>query len=81
VDYGAESQHEERRTKKRNTAVGLKKRSEGAPVEKAASGVLKRRYGLTRCRYRGKEWMKRWVRFGGMADTLISIANVLAART
>ena len=42
--------------------------------------VLKRRHGLTRCRYRGAEGMKRWVGLGVMADTLISIGNVLAAR-
>jgi transposase, IS5 family len=43
--------------------------------------VLKRRHGLTRCRYRGIEGMKRWVGFGVMADTLIGMGNVLAART
>ncbi len=42
--------------------------------------VLKRRHGLTRCRYRGAEGMKRWVGLGVMADTLISMGNVLAAR-
>jgi transposase, IS5 family len=42
--------------------------------------VLKRRHGLNRCRYRGTEGMKRWVGFGIMADTLINIGNVLAAR-
>src|SRR5208282_258588 len=35
--------------------------------------VLKRRHGLTRCRYRGSEGMKRWVGLGVMADTLISM--------
>jgi IS5 family transposase len=43
--------------------------------------VLKRRHGLSRCRYRGAEGMKRWVGLGVMADTLISVGNVLAART
>lgn len=43
--------------------------------------VLKRRHGLTRCRYRGIEGMKRWVGLGVMADTLIGMGNVLAART
>jgi IS5 family transposase len=43
--------------------------------------VLKRRHGLTRCRYRGAEGIKRWVGLGVMADTLISMGNVLAART
>jgi IS5 family transposase len=43
--------------------------------------VLKRRHGLSRCRYRGAEGMKRWVGLGVMADTLISMGTVLAART
>ena len=43
--------------------------------------VLKRRHGLSRCRYRGFEGMKRWVGLGVMADTLIGMGNVLAART
>jgi IS5 family transposase len=43
--------------------------------------VLKRRHGLSRCRYRGAEGMKRWVGLGVMADTLISMGNMLAART
>jgi IS5 family transposase len=43
--------------------------------------VLKRRHGWTRCRYRGAAGMKRWVGLGVMADTLISMGNVLAART
>ncbi len=43
--------------------------------------VLKRRHGLARCRYRAAEGMKRWVGLGVMADTLISMGNVLAART
>jgi IS5 family transposase len=43
--------------------------------------VLKRRHGLTRCRYRGVEGIRRWVGLGVMADTLISMGNLLAART
>jgi transposase, IS5 family len=43
--------------------------------------VLKRRHGLSRCRYRGIDGMKRWVGLGVMADTLIGMGNVLAART
>jgi IS5 family transposase len=42
--------------------------------------VLKRRHGLNRCRYSGAEGMKRWVGLGIMADTLIGMGNVLAAR-
>ncbi len=40
--------------------------------------VLKRRHGLSRCRYRGIEGMKRWVGFGVMADNLINIGRALA---
>lgn len=42
--------------------------------------VLKRRHGLTRCRYRGVDGMKRWVGLGIVADTLINMGKVLAAR-
>lgn len=41
--------------------------------------VLKRRHGLTRCRYRGLEGMKRWVGLGVIADNLINIAKAMAA--
>jgi transposase, IS5 family len=40
--------------------------------------VLKRRHGLSRCRYRGFDGMKRWVGFGVIADNLVSIGNALA---
>jgi transposase, IS5 family len=40
--------------------------------------VIKRRHGLSRCRYRGAQGMKRWVGFGVMADNLINIGNALA---
>jgi IS5 family transposase len=40
--------------------------------------VLKRRHGLTRCRYRGVEGIKRWVGFGVLADNLINIGRTLA---
>ena len=43
--------------------------------------VLKRRHGLSRCRYRGIEGMKRWVGLGVMADTLIGMGNALASWT
>lgn len=43
--------------------------------------VLKRRHGLSRCRYGGAEGMKQWVGLGVMADTPISMGNVMAART
>ena len=40
--------------------------------------VLKRRHGLSRCRYRGLDGIKRWVGFGVIADNLVSIGNALA---
>ena len=40
--------------------------------------VLKRRHGLSRCRYRGIDGIKRWVGFGMIADNLVSIGNALA---
>jgi IS5 family transposase len=40
--------------------------------------VIKRRHGLSRCRYRGVDGMKRWVGFGVIADNLINIGNALA---
>jgi IS5 family transposase len=40
--------------------------------------VVKRRHGLSRCRYRGAEGMKRWVGLGVIADNLINIGNALA---
>jgi IS5 family transposase len=42
--------------------------------------VLKRRHGLRRCLYRGTEGMKRWVGLGVLADNLINIGKVIAAR-
>jgi transposase, IS5 family len=41
--------------------------------------VLKRRHGLTRCRYHGVDGMKRWVGLGIMADTLMNMGKVMAA--
>lgn len=43
--------------------------------------VLKRRHGLRRCLYRGLDGMRRWVGLGVMADNLINMGNLLAART
>jgi len=40
--------------------------------------VVKRRHGLSRCRYRGAAGMKRWVGLGVIADNLISMGNALA---
>lgn len=40
--------------------------------------VLKRRHGLSRCRYHGLEGMRRWVGLGVIADNLINIGRYLA---
>jgi len=40
--------------------------------------VLKRRHGLSRCRYRGFDGIKRWVGLGVIADNLINIGSAMA---
>jgi IS5 family transposase len=40
--------------------------------------LLKRRHGLSRCRYKGLPGMQRWVGFGVIADNLIHIGHALA---
>ena len=42
--------------------------------------VVKRRHGLNRCRYKGDAGMHRWVGLGVIADNVINIGRVLAAR-
>src|SRR5208283_3471718 len=39
--------------------------------------VLKRRHGLSRCRYKGEAGMKRWVGLGVVADNLLNIGRAL----
>jgi len=39
--------------------------------------VIKRRHGLTRCRYRGEVGMQRWVGLGVIADNLVNIGRAL----
>ena len=39
--------------------------------------LLKRRHGLTRCRYKGPSGISRWVGLGVIADCLINIARVM----
>jgi transposase, IS5 family len=39
--------------------------------------VVKRRHGLSRCRYKGPAGMQRWVGLGVIADTLINIGRVM----
>lgn len=41
--------------------------------------VLKRRHGLSRCRYKGSAGMQRWVGLGVIADNVINIGRHLAA--
>lgn len=40
--------------------------------------VLKRRHGLSRCRYHGLQGMRRWVGLGVIADNLINLGRHLA---
>jgi transposase, IS5 family len=40
--------------------------------------LLKRRHGLTRCRYKGDDGMKRWVGLGVIADNLINAGRFLS---
>jgi len=42
--------------------------------------VLKRRHGLNRSRYKGTAGMKRWVGLGVIADNVINIGRLLAAK-
>ena len=42
--------------------------------------ALKRRHGLSRCRYHGMEGMQRWVGLGVIADNLINIGKCLIPR-
>jgi len=39
--------------------------------------VVKRRHGLSRCRYKGEAGMKRWVGLGVIADNLINIGYAM----
>jgi IS5 family transposase len=43
--------------------------------------VVKRRHGLTRCRYKGEAGMQRWVGLGVIADNLVNIGRALHKRT
>ena len=43
--------------------------------------VLKRRHGMRRCSYRGRDGVYRWVGLGVIADNLINIATVLDRRS
>jgi IS5 family transposase len=42
--------------------------------------VVKRRHGLTRCRYKGFSGMQRWVGLGVIADNVINIGRALERR-
>jgi len=44
-------------------------------------GVLKRRYGLARCREHGEAGMQRWVGWGILTHNLAKIADTVATRT
>ena len=57
----------------RTRVFGGNTKSEGKLVS-----VLKRRHGLSRCRYRGQNGMKRWVGLAVIADNLINMGLCLA---
>ena len=40
--------------------------------------LLKRRHGLSRCRYKSMHGIQRWVGLGVIADNLINIGHALA---
>jgi transposase, IS5 family len=42
--------------------------------------VLKRRHGLSRCRYRGFDGIQRWVGLGVIADNIIQMGRFLAVQ-
>jgi IS5 family transposase len=42
--------------------------------------VIKRRHGLTRCRYKGEVGMQRWVGLGVIADNLVNIGRAMHKR-
>jgi IS5 family transposase len=42
--------------------------------------VLKRRHGLNRSRYRGQDGIEKWVGLGVIADNLITVGGLLAAK-
>jgi hypothetical protein len=43
--------------------------------------VVKRRHGLTRCRYKGDAGMKRWVGLAVIADNCINIGRAMAKQS
>jgi transposase, IS5 family len=52
----------------------------GVPDARGVSAV-KRRHGLSRCRYKGPAGMERWVGLGVIADNLINIGRVMRRRS
>src|SRR5262249_51897009 len=70
------SKARKREQKKRWFRNGQKWRTGG----EGGISVVKRRQGLTRCRYKGANGMQRWVGLGVIADNLINIGNTLARR-
>jgi IS5 family transposase len=42
--------------------------------------VIKRRHGLTRCRYKGEVGMQRWVELGVIANNLVNIGRAMHKR-
>ena len=50
-------------------------------LRRARISLLKRRHGLTRCRYKGDAGMQRWVGLGVIGDNLINLGTALARAT
>jgi IS5 family transposase len=53
----------------------------GAPDARDAFSVVKRRHGLSRCRYKADDGMQRWVGLGVIADNLLNIGRTMNKRT
>jgi hypothetical protein len=64
----------------RKGKVGTATARNGAPDTRDASGVVKRRHGLDRCRYKTEVGMQRWVGLGVISDNLLNIGRAMSQR-
>ena len=74
----SQSLQQEHRAQGRAEQALVPQRPEIAHRMRGAHQVVKRRHGLSRCRYKGESGMKRWVGLGAIADKLINIGNAMA---
>lgn len=72
-NHSTKSAERRRHQKQRWFRKGQKWRTGG----EGRISVLKRRHGLTRCRYKGSSGMKRWVGLGVISDDLINMGLAL----